>query len=57
MNKVEKLGSKVLTQLIGGSQFGWPPECGGLLYQPERPTQVADTKQSPDKCEEKSNSK
>jgi hypothetical protein len=57
MKKLEKLGAKVISQLIEDSQYGWPPLCYGFLYQPERPTQVANTKQVPDKCEVKNNSK
>jgi hypothetical protein len=56
MKKLERLGAKVISQLIGDSQYGWPPSCTGLLYQPERPTQVADTKQVPDNREVKNSS-
>ena len=27
----------ILDQLVKSDLYGWPPECIGLLYQPERP--------------------
>jgi hypothetical protein len=41
MNKLEKMGAKIISHITADSEFGWPPTCGGLIYQPERP--VAET--------------
>ena len=41
MNKLEKMGAKIISQRTINSEFGWPPDCSGLIYQPERP--VAET--------------
>ena len=41
MNKLEKMGAKIISQLTINSEFGWPPDRSGLIYQPERP--VAET--------------
>lgn len=38
MNKLEKMGAKIISQITIDSEFGWPPDCLGLIYQPERPT-------------------
>ena len=35
MNKLEKMGAKIISQLTINSEFGWPPDCSGLIYQPE----------------------
>ena len=47
MKTLDKIGSKLISQITGEVEFGWPPECAGLLYQPERPvpqnTMVNDT--------------
>ena len=37
MKLAEKLGAKVITDWTIDSEFGWPPDCTGLIYQPERP--------------------
>ncbi len=37
MNKLEKMGAKIISQLTSDSEFGWPPDCWGFIYQPERP--------------------
>lgn len=37
MNCLDKIGKKVLSNIISLEQVGWPPGCVGLLYQPERP--------------------
>lgn len=37
MKKIEQVGKKIVTQMTLDSRFGWPPECTGFLYQPERP--------------------
>ena len=37
MNKLEKLGAKIISQLTIDSEYGWPPDCVGFIYQPERP--------------------
>lgn len=41
MNKLEKLGSKIVSQMVDRSQYGWPPCCVGILYQPSRPNAVS----------------
>lgn len=41
MNYVEKLGKKIISQLTIGSKLGWPPDCMGFVYQPERPVQCS----------------
>ena len=43
MSKIEKLGAKLISTITIGGQFGWPPDCYGIYYQPERP--VANSKQ------------
>lgn len=37
MNKLEKMGARIISQITIDSEFGWPPTCGGFIYQPERP--------------------
>lgn len=37
MKNRENLGKKVMSQLIEEVMYGWPPDCMGILYQPERP--------------------
>lgn len=37
MNKIEKLGAKIISQITINGRFGWPPDCSGFIYQPERP--------------------
>lgn len=39
MKVTEKIASKVINGITSTEQFGWPPDCWGLFYQPERPTQ------------------
>lgn len=39
MSKLEKMGAKIISQLTLGCEYGWPPDCFGLIYQPERPAQ------------------
>lgn len=39
MKPIEKLGKKVISNLTTRSLYGWPPECGALIYQPKRPCQ------------------
>ena len=39
MNKLEKMGAKIISQITIDSEYGWPPSCCGLIYQPERPVQ------------------
>ena len=34
---IDKVGKAIITQWIDDSEFGWPPDCTGFLYQPERP--------------------
>jgi cyclic lactone autoinducer peptide len=37
MKASEKLASKAIRRITSGSEYGWPPVCMGLFYQPERP--------------------
>ena len=37
MKLTEKLGAKIVNDWTIESRFGWPPTCGGFIYQPERP--------------------
>ena len=37
MKLAEKLGAKVISDWTTDSEYGWPPDCMGLIYQPERP--------------------
>lgn len=39
MNKLEKLGTKIISQITVNNRYGWPPDCYGLIYQPERPVE------------------
>ena len=39
MKPIEKLSKKVISNLTTRSMYGWPPSCGGLIYQPKRPRQ------------------
>lgn len=55
MNKLEKIGAKIISQITIDSEFGWPPDCSGFIYQPKRPTQckeVHDTVQEKDPTDE-----
>ena len=37
MKIIDKFGRAIITQWIDDSEYGWPPDCTGFLYQPERP--------------------
>lgn len=37
MKKLQEMGKKIINQWIDDSEYGWPPDCAGFLYQPERP--------------------
>ncbi len=55
MNKLERVGAKIISQLTIDSEFGWPPDCNGFIYQPERPVQskeVCDAAQKQDPTDE-----
>lgn len=39
MKATEKIVSNVIRRIISDEEFGWPPECLGVFYQPERPVQ------------------
>ena len=45
MNKLEKMGAKIISQLTSDSEFGWPPDCYGFIYQPERPVQCKEARE------------
>ena len=53
MNKFEKLGAKLISQITTESRFGWPPDCYGFIYQPERPVHCKDVRND---AEDKTNS-
>lgn len=38
MKNIEKAVKRITSEIIDIERFGWPPDCVGLLYQPERPT-------------------
>lgn len=44
MNKLERVGAKIISQLTIDSEFGWPPDCWGFIYQPERPVQCKEAR-------------
>ena len=48
MKVIDKVGKAIITQWVDGSEFGWPPDCTGFLYQPERPNLKSDV----DDCHE-----
>lgn len=37
MKTLEALGAQIIARITIDSRYGWPPECTGILYQPERP--------------------
>ncbi len=37
MKATDKKGSKLISKVLIGGGYGWPPECYGVFYQPERP--------------------
>lgn len=37
MKATDKKGSKLISKMLIGGGYGWPPECYGVFYQPERP--------------------
>lgn len=43
MNKLDKLGAKIISQITSDSEYGWPPDCMGFIYQPERPVTETST--------------
>lgn len=49
MKGVKKLTSNIISQWTEDVMYGWPPDCFGVLYQPERP--VAMTKDALDDTE------
>lgn len=48
MNKLEKIGAKIISQITIDSEFGWPPDCLGFIYQPERPARSNEAHDTPD---------
>ena len=36
-NGVKKAAQKLAARMIRREKFGWPPDCYGPLYQPQRP--------------------
>lgn len=39
MKKLEEISKKTVNRLIDTVRYGWPPDCAGYIYQPERPVQ------------------
>lgn len=39
MKTKESIGKKLVSDMIEDIMYGWPPDCVGILYQPERPRQ------------------
>lgn len=39
MKATEKIVSKVIRGIVSREEYGWPPDCWGTFYQPERPVQ------------------
>jgi len=37
MKKTDKLAAKILNDIMYPEDYGWPPTCSGVFYQPERP--------------------
>lgn len=37
MKATEKLVSKAIQRIVSSEEYGWPPDCWGPFYQPERP--------------------
>lgn len=51
MNTFKKLGKKIISEMTTNCEYGWPPDCVGFVYQPERPvnTYVKDDSDKDDK--------
>lgn len=43
MKGVKKLASDIISQWTEDVMYGWPPDCFGPLYQPERPVMEANS--------------
>lgn len=37
MKKKDKIIAKALGEILYSDDYGWPPVCVGIFYQPERP--------------------
>lgn len=37
MKKTEKIASNIIQKIVIREKLAWPPVCGGIIYQPERP--------------------
>lgn len=48
MNKIKdsllKTGEKIIKAVSDWDGYEWPPKCGGILYQPVRPSSFKDLK-------------
>ena len=40
MKAKENIGKKLVSDMIEDIMYGWPPDCNGILYQPERPQMI-----------------
>ncbi len=38
--KAERLIHGVVDRMVKKEYYGWPPECGFLVYQPKRPAKA-----------------
>lgn len=36
-DSMKRLGKKILNNMIFQERFGWPPDCVGVIFQPQRP--------------------
>lgn len=48
MKATEKIISKVIRGIVSGEEYGWPPDCWGTFYQPERPVQRNEAPETPE---------
>ncbi len=39
MKKSEMLAGKLVQKITFDLEYGWPPVCSGIFYQPERPVE------------------
>lgn len=37
MKTTEKIAASIVQKMVAREKTEWPPVCGGIIYQPERP--------------------
>ena len=47
MKHAEKIMSELIHRITIEEEFGWPPECWGPFYQPERPVPCNESHDTP----------